>query len=189
MEQTAALWNAVELGYRWVQRAAVILKNKEQHPGPTVKRRFGGLLGAISRAAADAGELKPALEHFLKVTRSFWAGLFHCYVIPDLPRTNNDLEHLFGATRYHERRATGRKSASPTLVLRGEVRVVAATVTRIRAYSGDELAPSSIVAWRRRRAQLEKRRHQRVLRYRFRRDPSAYLAELETQLVQEGLPP
>ncbi len=32
---------------------------------------------------------------------SYWAGLFHCYAVPDLPRTNNDLEHYFGTARYH----------------------------------------------------------------------------------------
>jgi transposase InsO family protein len=29
-----------------------------------------------------------------------------CYDYLGLPRTNNDLEHLFGALRYHERRKT-----------------------------------------------------------------------------------
>src|SRR3712207_9435478 len=58
-------------------------------------------------------------------------GLFHCYAVPDLPRTNNGLEQLFGSQRYHERRATGRKAASPAAVLRGEVRLIAATATRL----------------------------------------------------------
>jgi hypothetical protein len=38
-----------------------------------------------------------------------------------LPQINNDLEHVFGATRYHERRATGRKAASLSLVVRRAV--------------------------------------------------------------------
>ena len=50
-----------------------------------------------------------ALGRFRKVTRSYWSGLFHCYDVADLPRTNNDLEQLFGAHRYHERRSSGRK--------------------------------------------------------------------------------
>ena len=43
------------------------------------------------------------------------------YAVSALPRTNNGLEQLFGSQRYHERRATGRKMASPATVLRGEV--------------------------------------------------------------------
>jgi hypothetical protein len=48
--------------------------------------------------------MRSGLEHFLKVTRSFWPGLFQCYDHPDLPRTDNDLEHVFGTYRHHERR-------------------------------------------------------------------------------------
>ena len=62
--------------------------------------------------------MRPGLEHFLKVTRSFWPGLFQCYDHHDLPRTNNALEQVFGAYRHHERRVTGRKGASPSTVLR-----------------------------------------------------------------------
>ena len=65
------------------------------------------------------------------MARSYRPGLFHCYAVADLPRTNNDLEPLFGSQRYHERRATGRKTASPGTVLRGVVRLIAATGTRL----------------------------------------------------------
>jgi hypothetical protein len=51
--------------------------------------------------------------------------LFHCYTVPDLPATNNDLERRFGTLRYHERRSSGRRAVSGGLVLRGAVRVVA----------------------------------------------------------------
>ena len=42
------------------------------------------------------------MKQFVKVTRSYWPGLFACYESSDLPRTNNDLEHTFGSHRYHE---------------------------------------------------------------------------------------
>jgi len=57
---------------------------------------------------AQVGDLAGGIEHFLKVTRSYWPGLFHCYDIQGLPRTNNDLEHIFGQWRHHQRRCTGR---------------------------------------------------------------------------------
>ena len=118
------------------------------------------------------------------MTRSYWPGLLPCYRVPDLPRTNNDLEHLFGSQRHHERRATGRKGASPSLVLRGSVRLVAATVTRLRPVEPCDLAPSDREAWYRLRQTLQRRRHGRILRARFRRDPQAYLQELEHQFRQ-----
>lgn len=168
---------------------AHVLANEAGWSGPAVKRRLQGLLGAMARYQARAGALQPAVAHFLKVTRSYWPGLFPCYQVPDLPRTNNDLEHVFGASRYHERRCTGRKVASPALVLRGPVRVVAATVTRERAFAGEELAPEDVGRWKALRQELDARRQQRVNRCRFRRDPQAYLAALEANLLQRSLPP
>lgn len=75
-----------------------------------VRRRFDGLGAAMRRHRDSAGTLAAAVDHFRKVARSYRSGLFHCYAVPDLPRTNNDLEQMFGSQRYHERRATGRKA-------------------------------------------------------------------------------
>jgi hypothetical protein len=105
-----------------------------------------------------------------------------------LPRTNNDLEQAFGKHRYHERRATGRKGASPGLVLRGSARLVAALGTRAGAGSAEELARADRERWRVLRESLERRRSQRVERRRFRRDPDGYLKALENRLIQSGLP-
>jgi hypothetical protein len=189
LTETASLWPEVRGAYRWVHRAAHVLSNEAHHTAATVKRRLGGLLGAMTRHQATAGTLAPALTHFLKVSRSYWSGLFHCYEVPDLPRTNNDLEQCFGAYRYHERRATGRKSASPALVLRGSVQLIAATATRLRVFAPWELAPENIGTWQSLRHALDTRRHQRTLRRRFRRHPEAYLAELEAALLKLSLPP
>ena len=196
LQETVALWEPVEVAYRWVHTAAHILANEAEPDARQVRRRFQGLLGAMQRWRAKAGALEPAIGHFLKVTRSYWPGLFHCYKVPDLPRTNNDLEHLFGTHRYHERRATGRKTASPALVLRGPVRIVAAVAagysavaTRLRPFSAADLATADVDAWRSLRAELDRSRQKRVQQRRFRRDPEAYLANLETRLVKLILPP
>ena len=86
--------------------------------------------------------------------------------------------------RYHERRATGRKAASPALVLSGSVRVIAAAATRLHTYSAAELVPENVSAWQALRQERATRRQQRPLRQRFRRDPVSYLAKLETSLLQ-----
>jgi len=110
-------------------------------------------------------------------------------MVPDLPRPHSDLEQFFGAYRSHDRRTTGRKVASPGLVLRGSVCVIAATATRLHTYSAAELAPENVKAWQELRQARETRRQQRTLRRRFRRDPASYLATLEANLLQLILPP
>jgi hypothetical protein len=135
-----------------------------------------------------AGALAPAVDHFLKVTASYWPGLFHCYTVPDLPRTNNDLEHFFGAARSQERRATGRKGAAPGTVVRGSVRLVAAVATRQRRFSGPDLRPPDPAQWDALRRTLTYRHEARRAQLRFRRDPTTYPATLEDQLLQTTLP-
>jgi hypothetical protein len=189
LRDTADLWPDVRVGFRWVPQVAHILSNQDQRAVLTVQRRLGGLLGAMTRYQAAAGTLAPALAHFRKVTRSYWPGLFACYTVSDLPRTNNDLEQFFGAYRYHDRRTTGRKVASPSLGLNGSLCVIAAAATRLHTYSAADLAPEHVSAWQALRQTREARRQQRTLRRRFRRDPVSYLAKLETNLLQLILPP
>ena len=78
LRDTAALWPDVRVGDRWVQQAAHILSNQDQHEAVTVQRRLGGLLGALTRHQAAAGTLTPALEHCRQVTRSYGPGLLAC---------------------------------------------------------------------------------------------------------------
>lgn len=191
LERTAEMWPEVTVGFDLIHRAAHELGNERALTGNGVRRRYQQVLDDVRAAAEQAApgsDLRRGLAHFLKVTESYRPGLFHCYDVPDLPRTNNDLEHLFGSTRHHERRCTGRKAASPGLVLRGSVRVLAGLGTRGRTFSGDELAPIDLGAWRQVRADLERRRESRVLRCRFRRNPGKYLEQLEAKLLKATLP-
>jgi hypothetical protein len=130
------------------------------------------------------GTVGGQLRHFVRVTKSWWKGLFTCYQSAELPRTNNDLEHLFGSHRYHERRASGRKVASPGLVVMGAARVIAGLATRQRPEEGLQLPPDYVPQWQQARAEFEKRREARRQRRRFRRDPDAYLKKLEVLLLQ-----
>src|SRR6476661_6150482 len=159
LDRTRDLWPDIRRAYGWVHGAARILNTAAGLDAAAVARRFAGLVAAIGRHRAKAGTLAGAVDHFRKVTRSYRPGLFHGYAVADLPRTNNDLEQLFGSYRRHERRVTGRKVSSSATVLRGPVR-----------------------------AGLERRRGARVLRARFRRDPEGYLGRLEQLLCQPALP-
>jgi len=153
-----------------------------------VRRRYSGLVASLARHHGSLGGLAEAFDHFRKVTRSYWAGLFRCYDVADLPRTNNDLEQFFGSYRYHERRASGRKVACPGTVVRGSVRLVSAAATRLRSIETEDLIPSDLPAWRELRGRLERRQAIRTLGRRFRRDPVGYLKSLEDALINQALP-
>lgn len=177
----------VYVAFEWVHRAAHILGQVELK-GAVVRSQFSGLLGAMMRHRASVGAPSAAVDQFVKVSRSYWPGLFGCYDTAGLPRTNNDLERAFGSHRYHERRATGRKGASPSLVLRGAAKLIAGLATRSREVTATDLAGADRVAWKRLRAELETRRERRVERRRFRRDPNGYRKDLENKLIQIRLP-
>jgi hypothetical protein len=178
----------VRAAFGWVHRAAAVLRNKRGLGAAGVKRRYRGLIGALARHQRTCGRLREAFDQFRKVTRSYWAGLFRCYEVEALPRTNNDLEQFFGSYRYHERRASGRKVACPGTVVRGSVRLVAAAATRLRSIAVEDLVPRGLDAWRELRGSLERRRAVRTLGRRFRRDPVAYLRSLEESLIKQALP-
>jgi Transposase, Mutator family len=190
LDETAPLWPPVRAAYQWVHRVARLLKNEAELPARQVRRRLSGVLTRMRRAARQAqdGVVGGQLRHFVRVTKSWWKGLFACYQSADLPRTNNELEHLFGSHRYHERRASGRKVASPGLVVMGAARVVAGLATRQRPGEGLQLPPSYVPQWQQARADFEKRREGRRQRRRFRRDPEVYLKKLEELLLQLRLP-
>ena len=137
---------------------------------------------------STAGASARAVDRFRTVTASYAPGLFHCYAVPHLPPTNNALEQFFGAVRYHERRATGRKGASPGLVVRGAVRVIAAVAARGHTPDDVALRPTDLPAWQALRRQLQTRQAARCAQRRFRQDPEAYLNALEDALCRASLP-
>jgi hypothetical protein len=189
LEQTAALWPGVRQAYRWVRRVARLLENKGRASVRTLRRRLSRLLTRLRQETVGAADPAVAgqLRHFVKVTRSYRPGLFGCYAVADLPRTNNDLEQLFGSHRYHERRASGRKVASPGLVVSGAVRVLSGLATRLRPDEGLALSRGYVPQWQQLRTQLERRREARRRQRRFRHEPTTYLAKLEQLCLKQSL--
>lgn len=176
-------------GYDWVHRAAHILSNDDKLSATEVRQTYETLLTEMEHTLTSSEPLATMLSTFRKVTTSYWPGLFHCYDLPDLPRTNNELEQYFGSARYHERRASGRKQASPGLVVRGSVRMVASIASRLHPFSGAELCPSDLPQWRALRSELNHRHEARRMQRRFRASPESYLAALEEKLSKQRLPP
>jgi hypothetical protein len=188
LTRTAPLWPEIRTAYAWIHRAAQLLGNDEERSVFDLRRCYRQLLAEMAQQRTSAGVVGEAVRTFLRVTRSYWLGLFACYQATDLPRTNNDLEHFFGSARYHERRATGRKFAAPGTVVRGSVRLVAAAATRLSPLAPNDLQPTDLAAWRALRQHLDFRHEARRCQLRFRRNPDVYLAALEEQLLKSALP-
>ncbi len=185
---TDAMWPAIRTAYGWVHRAAHFLASDDDVPGAEVRRRMEALLAEMRAGQATIGSLQPAVAHFLKVSASYWPGLFHCYDIAGLPRTNNDLEQYFGSARYHQRRAGGRVHATAATVVRGSVRVLAATASRLTLFREYDLRHPNLERWTGLRRSLGLRQEARRQQGRFRKDPAGYLATLETMLLKPSLP-
>jgi hypothetical protein len=188
LKQTETLWPAIEQAYALVHQAAHVLANHDNESGEIVRERYEQVLALIREQQASSGALSEALSTFLKKTESYWPGLFHCYDIEGLPRTNNDLEHCFGSVRYGERRASGRRGAIAALVVRGPVRVLTALALQRQCFLPRALTFVDLEVWYSMREQLAFRREARRKQLRFRKNPAAYLAALEEVLLKRGLP-
>ena len=70
------------------------------------------------------------------------------------------------------------------MVVRGSVRLMAVVVAQQEDLQAADLQPTDYQAWRQLRMQLQYRQETRRKQFRFRKDPAAYLAALEAQLLE-----
>jgi hypothetical protein len=135
--------------------------------GDAVALELAHYLGQL----ADITDLNPWLTQFrnklLALSTRYWSGLFHCYNIVGLPRTNNDHESLYGQTKRQLRRQLGVSELREPLLRRG-----AWTIFQVDAASPTELRERlAQVPWEdyvAERARFERRQDQFRLRYRWR---------------------
>jgi hypothetical protein len=101
----------IQQGAAWLHDIAYILEPSAASPrsADLVARQLRGYLDTVR----DRPNLSPGGArfgaHLDKVSRSYWSGLFHCYNMPGLPRTNNELESGFRDTTHRLLRTTGQK--------------------------------------------------------------------------------
>jgi hypothetical protein len=189
LEATAPLWPELVIAHGWLDEAAQILANPDGADSATVQARYAVLVADIQQEAAPTPALQRMAAEFTKVTASYGTQVFPCYDVAELPRTNNDLEQVFGGVRHQLRRATGQKKAPASLVVCGATRLPAAVASRTHRFTATELVPTNLERWRAKRTLLKQRRLPRILGRRFRQDPEAYLQKLEERLVKLSLPP
>jgi hypothetical protein len=98
-------------GAAWLRDIAYILDPPRTHPlsAAHVAGQLRGYLDMVLRLPAVTPSLDEFGLHLDKVSRSYWPGLFHCYDVPSVPRTNNELESRFRDTGRRLLRTTGQK--------------------------------------------------------------------------------
>jgi hypothetical protein len=116
----AQTYQAFQQGAAWLRDIAYILEptTTQAMKGEQVAAQLRGYLDTVRRLP----DITPAFSgfglHLDKVSQSYWPGLFHCYDVPGLPRTNNELESRFRDTRRRLLRTTGQKGLSQRMLQR-----------------------------------------------------------------------
>lgn len=137
------------------------------------------LLDLTTRSTHDAEDLLGA-NHINQTFRSFWWGLFICYDVQGLPRTNNELERFIRQIKMGQRRVSGRKNVHACIIRYG-----AYTALIDPSESLDELLARLDEVDQQEFLKERKRLSMTLLQetnlYRFRYHRADYLAELEAR--------
>jgi len=173
LQSLAAEEENIQHGSQWLQEMRRIL----DAPLPTAEDAGPGSAGIaqqlrdyVARLAASEGLNEPALaflQHIQDVTQRYAPGLFHCYDVIGLPRTNNDLESDFRALKRHERRITGCGQTRHRVMRPGAwlpLQVYTLTETELQ----QRLAAVPAEAYWEERGRLKRRLEQRRTRYQLR---------------------
>jgi Transposase, Mutator family len=101
----------LQQGAAWLRDIAYIFEPVPSHPinAAHVAGQLRDYLDTVRHWPQATPTLSQFALHLDTVSRSYWSGLFHCYDMPGLPRTNNELESRFRDTRRRLLRITGQK--------------------------------------------------------------------------------
>lgn len=134
--------------------------------------------------------LRGPVAHIVLVLRRLGDGLYHCYDVPGLPRTDNALEQFYRRVKAQQRRITGRKRADTFVVRVGGFAVYAtASSATAEADLRRQLAQVPADAWQRQRLLLRTNQTRQTKMRRFRLRRAAYLADLEARWALLVEPP
>jgi hypothetical protein len=104
----------------WLKQIADLLEpdGKPHRSGDQVRQELFAFLQEIQVTHTPDPFLRRTANAILKTTLRYAPGLFHCYDIPDLPRTNNDRESEFRDLHRRLLRTTGQKGLSRRIIQR-----------------------------------------------------------------------
>lgn len=148
--------------------------------GDAVALQVAHVLGPIM----DESDLTPWQQevqaHLRRVSERYWSGVFVCYDQVGVPRTNNDLERLFGRTRRQARRQSGFGQLRRPLLRYGAWLIREAEEADAAALQA-RLAEVPRAVYEQERARFEQRQARFRMRSRWQRKRDTVLADLEAQ--------
>jgi len=150
-------------GETWLREIERILKPADDNPstGQQVAQRLRTYLDGLLALPGLPPRLDAFRHHLNKVSTSYWPGLFHCYDIEGLPRTNNELESHFRDTQRRLLRTTGQKGQTRRALQRtGAWELLPRPPTEARCLAALREIPEHQLAQERQRL----RRHQQRFR-------------------------
>ncbi|MBN2388616.1 MAG: transposase [Anaerolineales bacterium] len=104
----------------WLEDISALLnpQDKAVRSGNQVKQALLDYLDKIQPESQAAPNLKRFFHTIQKTTRSYAPGIFHCYDVPGLPRTNHDRESEFRDLNRRLLRTTGQKGLTKRILQR-----------------------------------------------------------------------
>jgi hypothetical protein len=107
----ASDYQGLAQGAGWLRDIASLLVPPTHQPvtGEQVAQHLRIYLDDLGHLPNLSPNLNAFRQHLDKVSTSYWPGLFHCYDLQHLPRTDNDLESHFRDTQRQLLRTTGQK--------------------------------------------------------------------------------
>ncbi len=157
----AATYQEFQQGAAWLRDIAYILDptGPQALKGNHVAEQLRGYLDTVQPRPGGTPTLCEFGQHLDKVSRSYWPGLFHCYDVPGLPRTNNELESQFRDTGRHLMRTTGQKGLTKrTLQRQGAWELLPRPTTEAQLREGLRHIPPEELAQERQRFAAHRRR-------------------------------
>lgn len=157
-----------------------------------MRQRVESYLDEVA-TALTAGRVPAWLErpvaHLVTVLRRLGDGLYHCYDVPGLPQTDNDLEQFYRRVKALERRITGHKRSDTFVVRVGGFAVYAAASQATESDLLRQLGAVPAEVWQAERAALWANQERQIKMRRFRLRRAAYLADLEARWSLLAEPP
>ncbi len=161
--------------------------------GAAVRAQVEAYLDELTRAVTQEqipDWRRGPVAHMVTVLRRLGDGLYHCYDVPGLPRTDNALEQFYRRVKSQYRRITGRKRADAFVVRVGGFAVYAtASSDRTEADLCRQLAQVPAAVWQQERARLRATQLRQTKMRRFHLHRATYLADLEARWAQLADPP
>lgn len=156
--------------------------NEPPASGAVVAQQVQAYLDRLQTTQAASGDAwnQQVAAHIAQTFRNRWWGLFACYEVAGLPRTDNEMETFLRRLKTGQRRITGRKNVHDFIVRYG----------RFAAFLDDTESQQALLtrllqiplsAFEQARAELDSFQELEQKRHRFRHNQPIFLAALETR--------